>query len=351
MRCLVASSSSSVFRSSIPRSSSYRSFHSASTPRTTDGASPPSAVSGGGALHPPLSPRTRVDDSAGSGGAGQSNAGSDARGGGPRAGRIVKVLVAASVRRPRRRRRVPLGHGGARLLRYAPKNPSAPVTFERVWTEESQPGRAQPRHGEPVPHPPSRPRPPRVSRVDPAPAPRPTRALARDRRRVRHREGRRGARVGIRGRQEARRGVQGGGHPGAQPPGGEAPAGRWEWTLNWDPVVYDEVNAAPLTAPTKAELDAAGCVIGSCPRTPSDVDRLIDEGGVEAIICLQCELCHGALMIDWEPIGARALSAACPSYASPSGTSTASTRPRCSRRCARQNQIQTQILPLLRSAS
>ena len=40
--------------------------------------------------------------------------------------------------------------------------------------------------------------------------------------------------------------------------GGEAPPpGKWEWTLNWDPVVYDEVNAAPLTAPTKAELDAA----------------------------------------------------------------------------------------------
>ena len=85
------------------------------------------------------------------------------------------------------------------------------------------------------------------------------------------------------------------------PRGGEAPPpGKWEWTLNWDPVVYDKVNAAPLTAPTDA-------VIGSCPRTPSDVDRLIDEGGVEAIICLQCELCHGALMIDWEPIRARAL--------------------------------------------
>ena len=37
------------------------------------------------------------------------------------------------------------------------------------------------------------------------------------------------------------------------------------------------------------------------------MDRLVDEGGVEAIICLQCELCHGALHIDWEPIRARAL--------------------------------------------
>ena len=51
----------------------------------------------------------------------------------------------------------------------------------------------------------------------------------------------------------------------------------------------------------------AGCIIGSCPRTPANVDRLVDEGGVEAIICLQCELCHGALQIDWEPIRARAL--------------------------------------------
>jgi hypothetical protein len=54
MRCWVVSSSSSVFLSSIERRFSYRSRHSASTPRTTDGASPPAAcfVSGvGGALH------------------------------------------------------------------------------------------------------------------------------------------------------------------------------------------------------------------------------------------------------------------------------------------------------------
>lgn len=53
MRCWVVSSSSSVFLSSIERRFSYRSRHSASTPRTTDGANPPACfVSGvGGALH------------------------------------------------------------------------------------------------------------------------------------------------------------------------------------------------------------------------------------------------------------------------------------------------------------
>lgn len=92
------------------------------------------------------------------------------------------------------------------------------------------------------------------------------------------------------------------------PRGGEAPPpGKWEWTLNWDPIVYDKTAREPLYAPSEDELAAAGCIIGSCPRTPADVDRLVDEGGVEAIICLQCELCHGALHIDWEPIRARAL--------------------------------------------
>ena len=90
-------------------------------------------------------------------------------------------------------------------------------------------------------------------------------------------------------------------------PGRIRPPGKWEWTLNWDPIVYDKTAREPLYAPSEDELAAAGCIIGSCPRTPADVDRLVDEGGVEAIICLQCELCHGALQIDWEPIRARAL--------------------------------------------
>lgn len=91
------------------------------------------------------------------------------------------------------------------------------------------------------------------------------------------------------------------------PRGGDPPptGGKWEWTLNWDPVVFDDAGA--IENPSKEQLDAASLVIGSCPRSPEDVDRLVDEGGVEAIICLQCTLCHGALKIDWEPIRKRAL--------------------------------------------
>ena len=92
------------------------------------------------------------------------------------------------------------------------------------------------------------------------------------------------------------------------PRGGDAPptGGSWEWTLNWDPIVYSKENGAPQD-PSDEQLAGAGIVVGSCPRTADDVDRLIDEGGVEAIICLQCTLCHSALNIDWDPIRARAL--------------------------------------------
>ena len=91
------------------------------------------------------------------------------------------------------------------------------------------------------------------------------------------------------------------------PRGGDPPptGGRWEWTLNWDPIVFDESGA--IADPSDAQLAEASLIVGSCPRSPEDVDRLVDEGGVEAIICLQCELCHGALKIDWAPIRARAL--------------------------------------------
>jgi hypothetical protein len=76
--------------------------------------------------------------------------------------------------------------------------------------------------------------------------------------------------------------------------------------LNWDPIVFDNNNVT-IENPTKEKLDDAKLIIGSCPRSPADVDRLIDEAGVEAIICLQCTLCHGAMKIDWEPIKQRAL--------------------------------------------
>ena len=102
-------------------------------------------------------------------------------------------------RRGRRHRRgdggaFPLGHGGARLLRLCPgKSHSAPVTFERVWTG-ARTTRTRSHDGA-RPH--SRdPRGRARRRVDGRPPRAPSRApLAHDRRRVRHREGRRGARV------------------------------------------------------------------------------------------------------------------------------------------------------------
>lgn len=57
------------------------------------------------------------------------------------------------------------------------------------------------------------------------------------------------------------------------PQGGDPPPpGNWQWTLNWDPVL-------------------PGVIIGSCPRAPADVARLAKEAGVEAIVCLQSEVC------------------------------------------------------------
>jgi hypothetical protein len=41
--------------------------------------------------------------------------------------------------------------------------------------------------------------------------------------------------------------------------------GGWEWTLNWDPIVYDEAGA--VADPTEKQLAEAQMLIGSCPRT------------------------------------------------------------------------------------
>jgi len=67
-----------------------------------------------------------------------------------------------------------------------------------------------------------------------------------------------------------------------------AQTGKWEWTLNWN------------------EVDPM-ILVGSCPRSPSDVDRLVDEAGIQAIICLQSDDCFKALKIDWPAIRERAL--------------------------------------------
>ena len=37
------------------------------------------------------------------------------------------------------------------------------------------------------------------------------------------------------------------------------------------------------------------------------VNRMVDEGGVEAILCLQSDVCFDAMEIDWEPIRQRAV--------------------------------------------
>ena len=58
-------------------------------------------------------------------------------------------------------------------------------------------------------------------------------------------------------------------------------ADQWRWTLNWD------------------EIDA-NIVVGSCPRTASDVATLASPAGPRptAILCLQSDLCWDALSID-----------------------------------------------------
>eukprot|EP00232_Nephroselmis_pyriformis_P020690 CAMPEP_0182861258 /NCGR_PEP_ID=MMETSP0034_2-20130328/5393_1 /TAXON_ID=156128 /ORGANISM="Nephroselmis pyriformis, Strain CCMP717" /LENGTH=299 /DNA_ID=CAMNT_0024993167 /DNA_START=75 /DNA_END=974 /DNA_ORIENTATION=- len=88
-------------------------------------------------------------------------------------------------------------------------------------------------------------------------------------------------------------GVDGGKRPprGGDPP----PEGRWEWTLNWDPVVYGVDGESPEV------------IVGSCPRTPADVDRLVDEAGIEAILCLQCGDCHTSMDLDWEAVRRRSI--------------------------------------------
>ncbi|CAD7701724.1 unnamed protein product [Ostreobium quekettii] len=58
---------------------------------------------------------------------------------------------------------------------------------------------------------------------------------------------------------------------------------EWRWTLNWDEVTED-------------------IVVGSCPRSRDDLDRMIDEAGVSAVLSVQSDLCLEALKIDWEDI-------------------------------------------------
>ncbi|CAI7732319.1 unnamed protein product [Closterium sp. NIES-54] len=60
--------------------------------------------------------------------------------------------------------------------------------------------------------------------------------------------------------------------------GGGNVGGEWRWTLNWSRI-------------------APGIIVGSCPRSPSDVDRIVDESGATAVVNLQSDLCFDALQI------------------------------------------------------
>jgi len=120
------------------------------------------------------------------------------------------------------------------------------------------------------------------------------------------------------------------------PRGGDPPpaVGRWEWTLNWDPIEWptasleelgDDQKGPDLATVAGQARDAEAqkgegqieqreraeweskLFCGSCPRTPDDVDRLVDEAGVEAILCLQSDVCFEAMDIDWEGVQRRAV--------------------------------------------
>ena len=68
---------------------------------------------------------------------------------------------------------------------------------------------------------------------------------------------------------------------GRRPPrGGDAPPeGRWQWTLNWDPITKSQNGVW-----TKGEKEI---LVGSCPKTAADLERLHKEAGVQAVLSMQ----------------------------------------------------------------
>jgi atypical dual specificity phosphatase len=54
----------------------------------------------------------------------------------------------------------------------------------------------------------------------------------------------------------------------------------WRWTLNWSEIRSD-------------------LLIGSCPMNLEDIERIVDETGVTAILSLQSDACRGAFAIDY----------------------------------------------------
>eukprot|EP01025_Chloroclados_australasicus_P016688 TRINITY_DN1845_c1_g1_i1.p1 TRINITY_DN1845_c1_g1~~TRINITY_DN1845_c1_g1_i1.p1 ORF type:complete len:457 (-),score=47.06 TRINITY_DN1845_c1_g1_i1:414-1712(-) len=65
--------------------------------------------------------------------------------------------------------------------------------------------------------------------------------------------------------------------------GGVGTADEWNWTLNWNKVLED-------------------VAVGSCPRTTSDINRILKEAGCNAVLSLQCDDCLKALQIDFEEL-------------------------------------------------
>lgn len=59
----------------------------------------------------------------------------------------------------------------------------------------------------------------------------------------------------------------------------------WEWTLNWNEVRSD-------------------LLIGSCPMSSEDIERIREEGGATAVMSLQSDICRRAFGIDWEELRA-----------------------------------------------
>lgn len=68
----------------------------------------------------------------------------------------------------------------------------------------------------------------------------------------------------------------------------------WEWTLNWD-AITDKI------------------LVGSCPRSPDDINRMVDETGIHAVLNLQSDLCFEALKIPFLSIRNRAVFLSCSS--------------------------------------
>eukprot|EP01024_Parvocaulis_polyphysoides_P052890 TRINITY_DN5249_c0_g4_i2.p1 TRINITY_DN5249_c0_g4~~TRINITY_DN5249_c0_g4_i2.p1 ORF type:complete len:466 (-),score=50.57 TRINITY_DN5249_c0_g4_i2:327-1619(-) len=62
--------------------------------------------------------------------------------------------------------------------------------------------------------------------------------------------------------------------------GGVGTADEWKWTLNWSNITPD-------------------IVVGSCPRSTDDIQRIIKEAGCNALLSLQCDDCLKALQINY----------------------------------------------------